>query len=140
MRDFTHSNTLATDHWGATGVAAMMQAIEPMFETVYPNNVLAQRWGSGTNQVLSEATSGDAWLRACCGMPKNADGIDATGTSLFGKDYYYQMITNELCVIGCYNWGNGTVAGVWTRYFGLARTFSSDSAGFRCSAYSLKRG
>lgn len=137
MKAFTYSNSGATDHWGATGVAAMMQAIDPVFKTTYPNNGFAQRWGSGTNQVLSEATSGDAWLRSCCGFPKDANGIDATGTDLFGKDYFYQYIRDDLCVLGCCPWSNTTNAGVWARNWSYHRAASGDFVGFRCSACSL---
>lgn len=58
MKAFTHGNTLTTDHWGATGVAAMMQALVPVFETVYPNNGFGQRWGSGTTRCFRKQSPG----------------------------------------------------------------------------------
>lgn len=93
--------------------------------------------GQRNNQVLSEAVSGAAWLRACCGFPKDESGVDTTGTDLFGKDFFYQYILNELCVLGCSSWNSSSLAGVWARSFSLARTYSGDYAGFRCSACSL---
>ena len=55
MKDFTNSNVGATDHWGATGVAAMMDLFLAPFGA---GDAFAMRYGSGANQVLSEATSG----------------------------------------------------------------------------------
>ncbi|PPL14052.1 hypothetical protein UN63_16785, partial [Oceanisphaera arctica] len=57
MEDFTGGNSLATDHWGATGVAAMMQPVGLKLRTDYPNNGFSLRYGDGANQVLSEAIS-----------------------------------------------------------------------------------
>ena len=60
-KDLTGGNTLATDQWGATGVAAHSTAIVPTFRTDYPQNGFDKRYGKSTNQVLSAATSGDGW-------------------------------------------------------------------------------
>lgn len=81
MKDFTPGNTLVTDHWGATGVAAMMEPFSPAFQTA-GGGVINQRFGS-ENQVLSEATSGDGWLLTGLGIPNDVNGIDTTGTDLF---------------------------------------------------------
>jgi hypothetical protein len=105
MKDFTSGNSTATDHWGATGVAAMMEEFTPAFETAYFGNGFAQRFGSGGNQVLSENIFGTAWLLSGIGFPKDKDGIDTTGTNAFGKDYY------------CYPVGIGTT--VRLRGFGM---------------------
>lgn len=134
MRNFTNGNTLATDHWGATGVAAMMEPFTPAFKTA-GGGPFAQRFGSGANQVLSEATSGADWTKAGLGFPKDASGMDTTGTDLFGKDYYYQYIRNELCLISCAYWFLSTFAGVWSVGWFLHRAHSSSYVGFRCGAY-----
>ncbi len=136
MRSFTSGATLATDHWGATGVAAMMDAMsQPPFETVYPNNGFAQRWGSGANQVLDEATSGAGWLRTACMMPKSKDGIDTTGTNLFGKDYFYQYIVNLLCAVVGGSWGSTADAGVGYVYWNSPRATSGANVGFRAACF-----
>lgn len=135
MKDFTSGNTLSTDHWGATGVAAMMEEFIPVFETGYPNNGFGQRMGSGANQVIGEATSGNEYKLAAVGMPKNIDGIDTTGTNLFGKDDFYQYIRNELCVRSSLGWSSALSAGVWGSAWHNARAVSSYFVGFRCACY-----
>ncbi|MBT4876358.1 MAG: hypothetical protein HON48_14275 [Desulfobacula sp.] len=135
MKDFTSGNSLSTDHWGATGVAAMMDAFDMMFETGYSSNGFAQRMGSGANQVLSEAVSGNPFLLTCLGVPKDSGGVDTTGANIFGKDYFYQKITNELCVLSGGSWGSSSSAGVWSSYWTNSRTYSDDTVGFRCACY-----
>jgi len=132
MKDFDSGNAGATDHWGATGVAAMMDAFTPAFKS---GGVFAQRFGSGANQVLSEAMSGNAWLLASLGFPKDGNGIDVTGTNVFGKDYYYQYIRNELCVLACGPWYGGSAAGVWLVHWSSARSYDSYAVGFRLGLY-----
>jgi len=88
MKDFTSGTSSPTDHWGATGVAAMMDVFTPVFETTYPNNGFVQRMGSGANQVLDESIDGNGFLLTSVGMPKDMDGVDTSGTNLFGKDYF----------------------------------------------------
>ena len=134
MKIFTQGNSAATDHWGATGVAAMMDVFTPVFETA-SGGVLAQRMGSGSNQVLSEALSGANRLLTGMGSPKDANGIDTTGTNLFGKDYWYQYITNELCLIRGGYWLYSPYAGVWNVHWVDARGSSSYYVGFRAACY-----
>ena len=117
MSAFTADNTTATGHWGATGVAAMMERI------VLPwgdGDTFAQRLGSGANQVLSSDISGTGWLLASAGFPKDANGTDTTGTALFGQDYYYVYVRNELCFIVSGDWLSTSHAGVggvvWSHY------------------------
>jgi hypothetical protein len=135
MKSFTSGNAAATDHWGATGIAAMMDAFVPVFEVAYPDNGVAQRLGSGTGQVISPATSGANWLLAGLGFPVGVSGIDATGTAQFGQDYYYQYIRNDLCLLSLYAWSNGSSAGVWASSWNSARTNSNDFVGFRAACY-----
>lgn len=132
MKDFTSGNAAATDHWGATGVAAMMERFYPAFESA---GVFAQRMGSGGNQVLSAALTGNGWLLASMGFPKDDGGIDTTGTDLFGKDYFYQYIVNEMCMIACAHWSDASTAGVWSVYWNYARTYSSSYIGLRAACY-----
>lgn len=135
MADFTSGNTGATDHWGATGCAAMMSEITPAFETAYPNNGFSQRFGDGAGQVLSEAASGNSWLLSGLGIPGSATGISAAGTSLFGADYLYQYLRNELCLISCAYWLNSSYAGVFAAYWSHSRSYSYALVGFRAAAY-----
>ncbi len=114
----------------------MMEEFTPAFETDYSGNGFGQRFGSGANQVLSEAIFGSNWLLSGFGFPKDKDGIDVTGTSAFGKDYYYQYIRNELCVLSCGRWTYASAAGVWYGNLNYYRGSSSSYVGFRCGLYS----
>ena len=135
MANFTSGNTLATDHFGAVGVAANMDAFTPAcFRTDYPNNGFAQKLGNGANQVLSaELTGNNAVLRSL-GVPI-ALGASSAGSNLFGQDYLYQYIRNELCLLSGAVWGSGSSAGVWASHWGNSRADSSVSVGFRSASY-----
>lgn len=135
MKDFTSGHSAATDHWGTTGVAAMMEVFAPAFNSAYPSNGFTQRMGSGANQVLSEAINGNLAILTSLGIPKDGDGADTAGTNLFGKDYFYQYIRNELCVLSGGSWNNGSSAGVWNSNWNYYRSDSSSSVGFRCACY-----
>ena len=137
MKDFTSSNSIATDHWGATGVAAMMDALSAatvatMFKS---GNAFSMRYGSGAEQVLDEALSGEDWVKTGLGLVKSGAALDGTGTNQFGKDYYYQYIRNESCLLSCGNWYDSTVAGVWGVYWGTSRTNSNYDVGGRFACY-----
>jgi hypothetical protein len=134
-KDITSGATLATDAWGATGVAAHSSVIVPTFRTDYPNNSAAQRYGNGTTQVFSAATSGDDWVRAALGMPAAATGLSSGGTALFGTDYFYQYQANELCPVAGGGWTNGSLAGVWAVHWNPVRTSSHPDGGFRAASY-----
>lgn len=139
MKSFTSGATGATDHWGATGVAAMMDAISAatvatMFKSA---NAFGMRYGSGANQVLDGALSGENYTKTGLGLVKSGSSIDGSGTNLFGLDYYYQNIRNELCVLSCLLWFYGSTAGVWGVYFYSDRTFSSNYVGGRAACYPL---
>jgi hypothetical protein len=132
MKDFTQDNTTATGHWGATGVAEMMDRI------VMPwgdGDVFGQRFGSGGNQVLSEVTSGAGYIISGLGLPKDSNGTDTTGTNLFGKDYYYIYVANEMCLLVAYGWNHATIAGVWGAIFDGVRGGSNVAVGFRAACY-----
>lgn len=134
MKNFTSGNSGATDHWGATGVAAMMDPITINFATSSGVNGFDQRYGNGTNQVLSAETSGNNWALAGLGMPI-ASGMSTSGSNLFGGDYYYQYIRNELCLISGGFWSYPSAAGVWDLSLAYYRTHSNYGVGFRSAAY-----
>lgn len=135
MKDFTSGISGATDHWGSIGIAAMMDQINAAFESNYNVNGSVQRMGNGSNQVLSEDVSGNSWLLAGLGFPKDKNGIDTTGTNLFGKDYYYQYIRHQLCLRSCGRWSDASAAGVWAVAWNSSRAGSSRNVGLRCACY-----
>lgn len=134
MASYTAGTALATDHWGATGVAATMDRVYPALRTDYPNNGFAQRFGNGANQVLSGALSGNDWTLSGLGIPV-ALGASSAGSSRFGQDYYYQYARNELCVLSGAVWGSTSVAGVWAASLSSDRTDAGSYAGFRAASY-----
>lgn len=135
MRDFTSGNSVDTDHWGATGVAAMMEALSPAFEAAYPNNGFSQRIGDGAGQVLSEAQSGNDYALTGLGLPKDSSGISTSGVNLFGSDFFYQHIRNELCLLSCANWGGYSDAGASAVDWSNRRANSGGSVGFRAACF-----
>lgn len=132
MKSFTHGNLSATDHWGTTGVAAMMEAFTPSFKSGY---AFAMRYGSGTKQVLAPAASGNGYALTGMGLPVSGDAVDATGTNLFGKDYVYQYIVNDMCLIASGTWSAGSAAGAWCALWSGSRANSYSSVGFRLACY-----
>lgn len=134
MASYTAGTALATDHWGATGVAATMDRVYPALRTDYPNNGFAQRFGNGANQVLSGALSGNDWTLSGLGIPV-ALGASSAGSSRFGQDYYYQYARNELCVISGAHWFNPSTAGVWAALLLSDRSYAGNITGFRAASY-----
>jgi hypothetical protein len=129
----TSGTTLATDHWGATGVAAQFDAIALNFATTYPNNAYAQRFGNAANAVFDMSTANGRAL-AMLGLP-TAAGMSTAGSSAMGTDYYYQYMRDQLCVRSRGHWADGGAAG--SRHRGLVgyRTVANAYVGFACASY-----
>lgn len=137
MKDFTGGNTLPTDHFGATGVAAMMDPITIPLRTDYPNNALVQRFGNGANQVLDPAVDGDGYVLRGLGFPKSM-GASVAGSSLFGNDYFYVLFVNELCLLSGLYWTYASFAGVWSVDLNSSSASSSSSRGFCAASYPVR--
>ena len=135
MKTFTPGNSGATDHWGATGVAALMTKMTMSAMPFKPGGVFLQRYGSSTNQVLDEATSGDGWILTGLGLPRDANAINTTGTDRFGKDFFYQYVRNELCVRSGGYWYDGSNTGLWLVSWHAHRTHSHGHVSLRCALY-----
>jgi len=129
----TSGATLATDHWGATGVAAQFDQVEINFATNYPGNGVAQRFGNGANAVFDWSTPAGRAL-AMTGMPA-AGGVSVAGSNLMGMDYFYQYIRDQLCVRSRGYWADGSVAGSRARYLASARPDAYGAVGFAASRY-----
>ena len=124
-------NSLAADLWGATGVAAHSQPVAIPFAS----GTVGMTFGNGANQVLSPDLSGDGWITAGLGFPKDLAGISPSGTSLFGGDYFYQYFINDVVPVSCLNWGNGGLAGVWGVNLSSNRANAYSTVGFRSACY-----
>ena len=132
MKNVTGSNTLATDLWGATGIAALYDDLGTSYqvwrETGSDRSI---SYGAAT-QVFSEATSGNAWNWAGVGgMLTTGDG----GTNAFGNDIFYDYKPNEMCPISGGTWNYSSSAGVWTLLLSNVRATASNSVGFRAALY-----
>lgn len=132
LRDITGGNTLATDAWGATGIAALYTSLGETYESL----IKAGAWvlhGSGA-QVFSAAVSGTAWGVAGAGIPLTGG---TGGTNAFGLDGNYQPTSwvNDMCPLSGGHWSYGSSSGIWTLAMTFARSFSHSTIGFRSAAY-----
>jgi hypothetical protein len=133
MKTFTNGdNAAATDHWGASGISGMFDALTVPFIT---GNDGWTYFGNGANQVLADDLSGNAWLLAGLGFPETANGLGSPGTNLFGKDGLYRYIVNKMCLIVANYWYDSSYAGVWYVAWHGARTHSYNTVGFRAACY-----
>jgi hypothetical protein len=138
LKDLTSgwSNVDGVDGYEAWGTADHLQHLYDAITISHiDNSATVHRFGSGTNQVLSEATSGDNWLYTGLGIPKDNNANDASGTALFGTDYFYEYHRANLAVLSCGPWLSSTIAGAWTVLFSNSRSFSNGIVGFRAACY-----
>jgi len=130
MKAVTSGNTLATDLWGATGIAALYDSLGATYEALTASSTL--KYFGSASQVISEATSGNAWNAAGAGIPLLA-GIG--GTNAFGNDGLWDYRPNELCPVAGGNWDDAGNAGVWALNLGGVRASSNYSIGVRSALY-----
>ena len=126
----TAGNALATDCWGATGLAAMYTSLGATYESLTAS-AGNKPFGSAA-QVLSAATSGNGWLFAGNGFPLVAG---TGGSNQFGNDYMYDARTNECCVYSGGLWSFAGGAGVWAVALYYSRSVSGTDCGFRSASY-----
>ena len=122
IKAITGSNSSATTDQFADAFLADASKNRNIVMQFNSGGVFAQRYGNSTNAVFDfSADRTSAEYRRCnAGLPKLA-GVSTVGTDLFGKDYFYQYIRDELCPIRFGYWGDGTAAGVWSLYLGGSR-------------------
>jgi hypothetical protein len=132
MKSFTSGdNAAATDHWGASGIGQFDTFVPPFGS----GDVFAQKYGSGSNQVLSEVISGAGYILTGLGFPKDENGMDTTGSNLFGKDRFYCYVIDKMCLLVCGYWDGSAIAGVWhVDWYGV-RDASHYYVGFRAACY-----
>jgi hypothetical protein len=131
----TGGASLATDAWGITGITAHSVAISPYWRTDYPNNGFVQQLGNTTQQVFAANVSGGNWRRTGAGMIASDLAVAASGAAVFGQDYHYQHIRNDLCPVAAGDWNNGVSAGPWAAIWSNARGDSLAYVGFRAASY-----
>ncbi len=128
----TAGNTLATDLWGATGLAALYDDLGTTYGACWATGANRSAYYGSSNQVFSEATSGTAWNFAGLGGPLSG-GVG--GTNAFGSDYFLDYKPNEMCPLSGGGWGYGSGAGVWAFTLDYVRGYSISYVGFRSALY-----
>lgn len=126
----TAGNTLATDAWGATGLAALYTNIGATYGALTASN--SNKGFGSANQVLSEATGGTSWAMAGAGIPL-VGGVG--GSNQFGNDYFQDYRPNEMCPMSGASWNASSAAGVWALGFYNGRSGLDAYCGFRSALY-----
>jgi hypothetical protein len=126
----TGGTTLATDAWGATGLAALYDNIGATYESLTASS--SNKLIGSAAQVLSAATTGTAWAVAGAGIPLVAG---TGGSNQFGNDYFYDARPDQLCVVSGGGWSGGSSAGVWALGLDGVRGSSATAVGFRAASY-----
>lgn len=133
MKSLTGGNTLATDAFGTTGLAANYTSIGATYQSLTKANAWVTT-GNATAQVLSEATSGNNWFLTGFGVPITGG---TGGSNAFGNDGVYQPAAwpNELAPLSGGYWDASSRAGVWALNLNDSRTTSGGDVGFRSALY-----
>ena len=132
MKAVTGGNTLATDLWGATGIAALYDDLGTAYGAWRETGSDRTTYYGSSGQVFDQATSGNGWNWAGAGgMLATGDG----GTNAFGSDYFADYKPNELCPISGGSWDYASSAGVWALGLGNTRSDSYYNMGFRAALY-----
>lgn len=132
IKDITSGNTLATDAWGATGIAALYDDLGTTYGALWATGADRATYFGNAGQVLSEATSGNAWNAAGARIPLVA-GVG--GTNAFGNDGLWDYKPNEMCPLSGGSWSISSGAGVWALILGNARGNSYGGVGLRAALY-----
>ena len=130
INSLTGGNTLSTDAWGATSIAANYDLLGATYGALTASNT-AKTLGAAT-QVFDGATSGTAWSATGSGIPL-LTGIG--GTNQMGNDVLYDYRPNEMCALAGGAWSDGALAGVWTLLLYIHRSYSYNYVGFRSALY-----
>lgn len=132
MKSVTGGTTLATDLWGATGLAALYDSLGTTYGACWATGANRSLLYGAATQVFSEATSGNAWNFAGLGAPLVA-GVG--GTNAFGNDGFYDYKPNEMCPLSGGGWSASSTAGVWRLDLGDVRGGSGYYVTFRAALY-----
>lgn len=132
MKAITAGNTLATDAWGATGIAALYDNLGTTFGALWATGVNRTTAFGAATQVFDAAINGNAWNATGAGVPL-AGGVG--GTNAFGNDGLWDYKPNEMCPISGGGWDASSSAGAWALYLGYGRGTSYNYVGFRAALY-----
>lgn len=129
-KSVTGGNTLATDLWGAAGLAALYTALGATYGALTAS--ASPKTIGNAAQVYSEATSGLAWQAACAGIPL-VTGVG--GANAYGNDGLWDYRPGALCPVAGGSWADASAAGVWALNCSNVRGTSGDGVGFRAALY-----
>ena len=137
-----HSTDIATltAGWNGTndvwGNAANLDTKYDLVTSPHPlgSATGAVRLGNGTNAVFQNEANGVN--RDVCGfIPKNSSSTSGSGANIFGNDQLNKNNIQNMVPLACGAWNNSATAGVFSRHFGLSRSYGNSYSGFRASAY-----
>lgn len=130
MKNITAGNTLATDAWGANGIAALYDSLGATYGAL-TNTSTVKSLGSAT-QVFDAALTGNAWNATGAGIPLVA-GVG--GTNPFGNDGIWDYRPVDMCPIVAGGWYDAANAGVGALNLANVRGASSTNVGLRAALY-----
>lgn len=130
MKNVTGGATVATDLWGAAGLAALYDSLGATYGAATASGTIKLYGAAG--QVLSAATSGLPWQATGLGLPL-VGGVG--GTNLFGSDGLLDYRPASMCPLSGGGWADTSNAGVWAFHLGHVRGDSSGDVGFRSALY-----
>ena len=133
MKDVTGGTTLATDLWGATGVANLYDAATNTYGAL--DGTASYRYPDPTVQTFSEDLNGLNWALSGLAIPV-AGALSTTNHYRYGGGQWTTR-TNLCAALTSGYWGDGENAGVFALHLSGSRTYSSAIGyyGFRLSAY-----
>lgn len=139
LKESTDITTLTSGWDGALDAWGNTTHLATLYDTITLAHITGAAWGrfgSGSNQVLDGAVSGDGYKMTGAGIYTSA-GHDASGTNEFGLDGIYEYNRANLAVLSGGTWNNGSNAGVWAASLSNHRSNSSHYVGFRSACYSV---
>lgn len=132
MADVTAGNTLSTDAWGGTGIAAQYDSLGTTYGALWATSANRTTFFGASSQVLDAALSGNAWNATGAGLPLAA-GVG--GTNLFGNDLLLDYKPDEMCAVLSGGWIDASSSGVWALLLAHYRSYSVYYSGLRAARY-----
>ena len=137
----TIDSTLVTGDWNteysAFGDSShLLELYDKVTITQLPNSLEWICYGSGTNQVLSNDTTGLNQTLTSFGIFTTA-GSGSIGINLFGNDAVWSQHSSNLISATGGSFNNGTNAGIWawTMLYDRNNVSATGNVGFRSSTY-----
>lgn len=130
MASLTSGTTLATDLFGATGIAANYDSFGTTYAALTASST-TKSFGNAA-QVFGEQASGLAWTATGLGIPL-AGGVG--GTNAFGNDSLLDYRNSDALPTSGGYWASSSAAGIWALNAYDTRALSANSVGFRAAIY-----